>query len=157
MWRCSYRRRHMDSSRGVEHRYCTQIERRRGCCRFLLRRQSSSHKAAAPRISFSLLQYVCAAASLLLCSNQQFTAPTASPWFGSLLPRGQISYNSSACICMAPRNQGLRDMLPCLSTSHQGHACALEPWPPPDHHSSRASYLRRNNSHGRHSGGAARR
>ena len=119
MWRCSYRRRHMDSSRGVEHRYCTQIERRRGCCRFLLRRQSSSHKAAAPRI------VVCAAAWLLLCSNQQFTAPTASPWFGSLLPRGQISCNSSACICMAiPRNQDLRDMLPRLSAGHRGHVCA---------------------------------
>ena len=114
----------MDSSRGVEHRYCTQIERRRGCCRFLLRRQSSSHKVAAPRIGFSLLQYVCAAAWLLLCSNQQFTAPTASPWFGLLLPRGQISCNSSACICMArPRNQGLWNMLPRLGAGHRGHAC----------------------------------
>ena len=124
MQQCGYRRRHVDSSRGVDHRYCAQIERRHGCCRFLLRRQSSSHKVAAPRIGFSLLRYVCVAAWLLLCCNQRFTAPAASPWFGSLPLRGQISCNSSACIYMArSRNQGLRDMLPRLGAGHQGHTC----------------------------------
>ena len=117
MQQCGYRRRRVDSSRGVDHRYCAQIERRHGCCRFLLRRQSSSHKVAAPRIGFSLLQYVCAAAWLLLCSNQQFSAPAASPWFGSLLLRWHVSCNSSACICMArPRNQGMHALGAMAST-----------------------------------------